>query len=43
MKRSRTFRMLMLTTAMLGVVLSMLWRVPVAGAEPTVTVYKEPT
>jgi hypothetical protein len=34
---------LTLTLAMLIVVVSMLWRVPVACAEPTVTVYKDPT
>jgi hypothetical protein len=34
---------LTLTIAMLSVVVSMLWRVPVAFAEPRVTVYKDPT
>jgi hypothetical protein len=35
--------MLLLTSAMLGVVVALIWWSRVVGAEPTVTVYKEPT
>jgi hypothetical protein len=37
------FRMLTTTIALLVVVVSLLWIAPVSFAEPTVTVYKDPT
>ena len=43
MQRSLAFRMLTLTSAMLIVVVSMLWSAPVSCAEQTITVYKDPT
>lgn len=36
-------RMLLLTLAMLTVVVSLFWLAPVASAEQTITVYKDPT
>jgi len=43
MKHKLALHMLMLTTARLAVVVSMLWMAPVSFAEQTVTVYKDPT
>ena len=43
MDRSLSLRLLTLTMAMLVVVVSMRWSAPVAWAEPTATVYKDPT
>jgi hypothetical protein len=43
MKLRLSFHMLMLTIAMLAVVVSIFWIAQISSAEPTVTVYKDPT
>jgi hypothetical protein len=43
MPRRLALRMLPLTMALLLVGGAMLWRAPVACAEPTMTVYQDPT